>query len=270
MEPEVFERFRRIIYDKSGIVLSEEKRSLLASRIQKRLRAKQLDSEAQYLEIVESDLSGEELVGLIDAISTNTTYFWREPAHFEALGEILAEYKAMGKSKLRIWCAASSTGQEPYILAMEVLEHFSGAKVDARILATDVSTKVLKIAQQGLYSDEEVSKLPADKLKRFFMHPSDPQAQAKHQWQVSPELQQLVLFKQLNLVVHPYPLKGPIDIIFCRNVLIYFDIPTRQGVIDECYRLLPTGGYMFLSLSESLLGIEHRFEKVSTSVYQKV
>ena len=186
MEPAVFERFREIIYQKSGIVLSAEKKSLLVSRIQKRLRERGLKCEAQYLEVIELDLAGTELVKLIDAISTNTTYFWREPEHFKILGDILESYKTIGKSQARIWCAASSSGQEPYILAMEVLEHMPPPRFDVKILATDVSTKVLKIAQAGIYSDEEVSKLPAEKRNKFLEKlPADGSSDSA-KWRVSP------------------------------------------------------------------------------------
>lgn len=263
MENIVFERFRDIIYKKSGITLNADKKTLLASRIQKRLRSLNLADESSYLEIIETDASGDELTELIDAISTNTTYFWREAEHFEALAKIFEAWKKEGKTKIRIWCAASSTGEEPYTLAMEVLEHLN-TKCDVKILATDVSTKVLRIAQNGVYSAQAVSKLPAEKRSRFFRQFSD-----NNKLVVSDEIRKLVLFKQLNLVNFPYPLKGPIDIIFCRNVMIYFDLATRQKLVDEFSRLLAPGGLLFLSLSESLIGIQHAFSKDGTSIYKK-
>lgn len=269
MEPHVFERYRQLIYRKSGIVLSPEKKSLLASRIQKRIRAHGLSSEAEYLNVIETDATAAELVHLIDAISTNTTYFWREPEHFQLLGQILKDWRAQGRNKVRIWCAAASTGQEPYTLAMEALENMQGPKFDVKILATDVSTKVLKIAREGIYDEPDVAKLPSTKQSRFFTKLPLASDRLESQCQVSQELANLILFKQLNLIEFPYPIKTSLDIIFCRNVMIYFDVKTRQQIVDECARLLAPGGLLFLSLSESLLGITHNLQKYGTSVYQK-
>lgn len=269
MNQEVFHRLRDIIYTRSGIVLKEEKRSLLENRIQKRLKVWDFQSATDYLEVIESDLEGEELVHLIDAISTNTTYFWREPLHFEVFSRLLEIYKNEGRSDLSIWCAASSTGQEPYTLAMEAHEHLSNSLVRFRLLATDVSTRVLEIAQSGEYREEEVSKLPPIKRQQYFQRLASRESSLNSVWRVIEPIKSLVLFKRLNLVTFPYPLKGPIDIIFCRNVMIYFDVKTRQKIISEFERLLTPGGYLFLSLSESLLGIEHTLEKFETSVYRK-
>jgi chemotaxis protein methyltransferase CheR len=266
MESQTFERFQKIIYDNSGIVLAPEKKTLLSSRIQKILRNKAISSEAEYLEIIELDASGEELKVLIEAISTNTTYFWREAEHFNTFASILLDWSKNGKTKFRIWCAAASTGQEPYTLAMEVIENLP-KNLDVKILATDVNTHVLRVAKTGFYSNEETSKLPAEKRKRFFK--IDPTGET-NDLQITEELMQLVTFRQLNLVQFPYKLNGPLDIIFCRNVMIYFDLKTRQKIIDEFYRLIPIGGYLFLSLAESLIGIDHSFKKLTSSVYQKL
>lgn len=269
MEQLVFNRFRDIIYTKSGIVLSPEKKSLLESRIQKRLKVKGLTDASQYLRIIELDLNGEELVHLIDSVSTNTTFFWREAEHFQVFGEILDTYKKEQRTDISIWCAASSTGQEPYTLAMEAIDHTRTSNMKTRILATDVSVRVLESAITGEYSEEEVSKLPNEKRHKFFTKIRALNGTKHPSWSVNDPVRQLVLFKKLNLVNFPYPLKGPMDVIFCRNVMIYFDIKTRQKIINEFHRLLSPGGFLFLSLSESLLGIEHSFTKFSTSVFRK-
>lgn len=269
MERDVFARFRDLIHETSGIVLSQEKQSLLTSRIQKRLRERGLSSESEYLEIIETDATGYELVQLIDSISTNTTYFWRESDHFRVLGEIFDQWRSAGKSKVLIWCAAASMGQEPYTLAMESIEHLPAPQFEVKILATDVSTRVLDIARAGRYAGKDVSKLPADKRRKFFTELPIETGQLEPDWQVNSEVSNHILFKKLNLIEFPYPMKAPLDIIFCRNVMIYFDVKTRQRIIDECSRILAPGGFLFLSLSESLLGITHSLTKYNTSVYQK-
>ena len=268
MQQAIFNRFRNIIYERSGIVLSEEKKSLLSSRIQKRIRDNNLENELQYLEIIELDMSGSELTELIDAISTNTTYFWREAEHFQILGDIFKMWSKAGKTKYRIWCAASSTGQEPYILAMLMREHLK-TQMDLKILATDVSTRVLKIAHAGIYSAEDVAKLPSNLRTKYFLPLHAENGQDSQKLQVAQPLRDITVFKKLNLVEFPYPLKGPIDIIFCRNVMIYFDLTTRRQIINEFQKLLAPGGFLFLSLSESLLGIEHSLQKYGISVFQR-
>lgn len=269
MDNQTFDRFRDIIYERCGIVLSSEKQALLSSRIQKRLRARGLANERAYLEIIEIDASGEELIQLIDAISTNTTYFWREFEHFELFANILNEWKSQNKASYRIWCAASSFGQEPYTLAMQVCEVLSARNNNVRILATDISTKALKRAQDGIYADEDIKKLPQHLRQKYFSQVAGEEDALFTQWEVNRELRSLLLFKRLNLVEYPYPLKGPLDVIFCRNVMIYFDVPTRQKIIDEMCRVLAPGGYLFLSLSESLLGIQHQLDRAGPSVFRK-
>jgi chemotaxis protein methyltransferase CheR len=263
MDPQTFSRLREIVYQRSGISLSSDKETLLRSRLQKRLRTLGLSNESQYLQIVETDLDGAELLQLIDAVATNTTYFWREPEHFTVFGEYLSELKGRGQRRFRIWCAASSSGEEPYTLAMEVHQRLGG--LDAKILATDISNKILLQAQEGIYSSESINNLPADKRRCF----QRIKFGEEDRWKILPAIQGLVTFRKLNLVEHPYPLSGPLDVIFCRNVMIYFDRPTRQKIINDFARLLAPGGLLFLSLSESLLGLEHDLERADTSVFRR-
>lgn len=266
MEQRVFERFRDIIYRESGIVLPPEKLPLLQNRIQKRLKALKIASEGEYLNIIEVDVSGEELIHLIDAISTNVTHFYREAGHFETLRTLLASWKNK-KNEVRIWCAAASSGEEPYTIAFEASEAIDQRNCSFKILATDICTKVLETAVEGVYTDKCVSTVP-QAIKTKYM--SKQVSNDETFWKVKPEIASHLVFKKLNLVKFPYPLNGPIDIIFCRNVMIYFDKPTRTRIIAEFTRLLAPGGYLILSHSENLLGIENNLEKMGASVFQKI
>ena len=262
MELSTFESFRKIVYRECGIVLTQEKLPLLSNRIHKRLLALGLDTEDEYLKIIEVDLDGSELVHLIDAVSTNVTFFYREEAHFTKLREILAEWKQ--KVQIRIWCAAASSGEEPYTLAFEALETL-GPDFNFKILATDVCTKVLQKAVAGCYSDTAVQKIP-DIIKKKYLTPASRRSPG---WEINESVQKKILFKHLNLIHFPYPLKGSLNVIFCRNVMIYFDSPTRERIVTEFTRLLAPGGYLFLSHSENLLNINHSLEKLSASIYRK-
>ncbi len=267
MEMGVFARFRQIIYERSGIVLTDQKKALLASRIQKRLRARGIQNESDYLQIIETDASGEELIHLINAISTNTTYFWREPQHFAIVSTEFARMRSEGKKRLRIWCAASSTGEEPYTLAMLMHQHFCSPSSEAHILATDVSTKALVTAIEGVYSSEDAQKLP-ENLRQKYLSPAQGSSSGGGM-RVNDEVRHLLTFKKLNLVEFPYPLSGPVDIIFCRNVMIYFDTATRQKIVAQFERILAPAGLLFISLSESLLGISHSLARYQPSVYRR-
>lgn len=266
MEAVIFEKLRSLIERESGIHLTDEKRTLLSNRVQKRLRALNLPSVERYMEIIELDVSGEELVQLIDVVSTNVTYFWREHEHFEKLSRVLREYEQQGKHKIRIWCAASSSGEEPYGIAMVAQGSLRTAGCDFKILATDICTKVLRKAVVGRYQEKQLEKLPAELRQRYL---SKIETDDELCWEVAQPIKNMVLFKKLNLSQFPYPLKGPLDIIFCRNVMIYFDLPLRQKIAEEFFRLLAPGGLLFLSLSENLLGFPHRFQSYSPAVFQK-
>ncbi len=261
MDQQTFGKFRDLIYRESGITLGEEKVSLLTNRLAKRVRELQLRSEAEYFQILETDLSGEELVSLLNSISTNTTFFYREERHFEVFRECLRE-RARQHKDLKVWCAASSTGEEPYTLAFEVLETLGASAPTTRILATDISTKVLQQAVQGRYPGEALAKIPPKIADKYVAEEGD-------ECVIKQAPRDLLLFKRLNLMSTPYPLRGPIDIIFCRNVMIYFDLQARQKVVNEMYRLLAPGGYFFISHSESLLSVASKFERVDSSVFRK-
>ena len=266
MNSRIFNGFRDIIYQSSGICLTEDKIHLLSNRIFKRMRVLGLDDPAKYLQLVKDDASGEELTSLLNAISTNVTHFFREAEHFDRLNQILAEHEASKKKELRIWCAAASTGEEPYTLAITVAEALDLAAIDFKLLGTDINIEVLQKAKRGIYTDAQVTKIPPYLRTRYFLKQKEG---SELVWAIKPELQHYMRFSQLNLVNFPYPLKNPVDIIFCRNVLIYFDIETREKVINELARNLVPEGYLFLSRSENMLGIKHEFECLSGSVYRK-
>ncbi len=264
METKTFEAFRSIIYQESGIVLQDEKKALLSNRIQKRMRHFGLEKESEYLNIIELDVAGEELQFLIDAISTNVTSFYREASHFVRLRQILDEWKG-SKKEISIWCAAASSGEEPYTIAFESLHSLSSQQT-LRILASDICTDVLETALQGLYTAPQCATIPAQIRESFMDHLT---ADGKSFYAVRPQVKELILFKKLNLVRFPYPLKGPLDIIFCRNVMIYFDKVTRAKIVAEFERLLRPGGYLFISHSENLIGLEHNLTNLGSSLLQK-
>jgi len=265
MEETTFQAFKSLIYRESGINLKADKKQLLSARIQKRLRELGLRDPGAYLEIVETDLSGSELTTLLDAVSTNVTFFYREPSHFDFLNQRLKEWRARGKKRARIWCAASSSGQEPYTLAICAREMLDLKVTDLKILATDLSTKVLRQALRGVYPRIEIEKVPSIIAKKYFYESDEEPGHVE----VSDDLRSLLTFRQLNLVHHPFPMNGPFDFIFCRNVMIYFDITVRQAIVNEFARLIPIGGYLILSHSESLLGIDAPFERLQNSMYRR-
>jgi len=266
LENNIFEEFRELIYKESGISLSLDKKPLLENRIGRRLRALGVASHSEYLKIIETDHSGEELINLIDVVSTNVTFFYREPAHFEVLSTILEGYKAENRNKVRIWCAAASSGEEPWTLAMTAAEHLNLQKTDLKILATDICTTVLKKAIAGQYQENQLEKVP-NKLKNKYFHKIS--SEDGESWSVNDNLRELLLYRKLNLAKFPYPLKSQVNIIFIRNVMIYFKKELRQLIINQMYPMLAPGGYLFLSHSENLLGIDHKLKTVQTAVFRK-
>lgn len=261
-----FDAFRELVYGRAGIVLGEGKQALVGSRIGKRMRQLGLERFPDYLDWVKGDGGEEEMVQLLDAISTNVTSFFREPEHFEFLAARLAEWRQSGRQRLRIWCAAASSGEEPYTLAMTVRNADPAPGCDAKILATDISTKVLKVAMEGVYPAAKIEALPAGFAQRFFERVGGRQSPS---WSARPELRELLRFARLNLALPPFPMRGPMDFIFCRNVMIYFDNPVRQRLLGEFYRLLAPGGYLIVGHSESLTGLTGDFRVVRPSIYRK-
>ncbi len=271
MEPVLFQRFCDIAHDLAGIKIREGKESLVSARVSKRLRALKLDSPEEYMDYLVSDDSGQEIVQFLDVITTNFTSFYREPDHFELLERLIRSRLGQGRQRIRIWCAASSSGEEPWSMAVTLAEALRdhGGPVDARILATDISTRVLAEARAGVYPAARVRPVSRERLLRWFERVGHRDS-AGERWSVKPELRQYVLYKRLNLSVVPFPMQGPIDAIFCRNVMIYFDQPVRQRLIAEMDRLLTTGGLLCIGHTETLTGIAHGMRILKPSVYQKV
>ncbi len=259
MEAKTFERLRTIIFDNAGINLDSTKESLLVTRLRKRLKALELSTEKEYLEILESDATGTELINLINVISTNTTYFFREADHFAHYEKLLQTYTS--RREVRIWCAAASTGEEPYTLAM-IAHTILGTK--ARILATDISTTALSKATNGVYPLDQVKPIPTVLRKKYF-HEDETAGQAT----VSETLKKMILFGRHNLSQFPYTLRGELDIIFCRNVMIYFDTNLREKIAQEMYRMLRPGGYLYIAHAESFSGLKHSFQSDGPSIYFK-
>jgi chemotaxis protein methyltransferase CheR len=272
LSTQLFHQFSQLVYQQCGINLHEGKRELLQARLNKRLRATGVQSYQDYYRFVTSPDNQAEIIQFLDCISTNLTYFFREPKHFEfleqvAMPELLASKRTTGNTRIRLWSAACSTGEEPYSLAMCVLPHLSEAeKRDFRILGTDISTRVLEIARKGLYAKDRVGKVPGGLRKQFFQRRDG--ADGEVYYEVAPALKQTVVFRRLNLKER-YPFSGPFDYIFCRNVMIYFDKATQQELIQNMAGYLSPGGYLFVGHSESLTGLQHSLNYVRPSVYQK-
>lgn len=261
MRDQDFNRFCEIAYHKAGIRIREGKESLVSSRVSKRLRALRLPDECSYLKFLEADDSGEELIQFLDAITTNFTSFFRESVHFEILENYLKVRYNRGQRKFRLWCAASSTGEEPYSLALTVREVL-GDDCDVRILCTDISTKVLEIAKKGEYEKEKIKEIPSSKLNKYFKR-------TDRGFLAGEELKQILTFKRLNLATPPFPMKGPLDAVFCRNVMIYFDRPVRQRLVLAIDQLLAPGAMLFIGHTETLTGIKSSLVIQQPSIYRK-
>lgn len=266
MEQRIFERFRDIIYEKSGISLNEKKVALVSSRIAKRMRTLGFEEHRQYLEHVLADTSGEEIVQLLDVISTNVTHFFREAEHFDLVAQEVNACLSKGQRRFRFWSAGCSSGEEPYTLAMTLKEVCNGNSVDLKILATDISTRILSRCIQGRYEKRKLEQVPTLLRDKYFVKNGRGDDAV---FEVSASLKNMVVFKRLNLSVVPFPMHGPMDAIFCRNVMIYFDNDVRKRLLEEFYRLLKPGGYLYVGHAESLTGMLSGFRSVKPSVYVK-
>ena len=263
-----FEALRILVKQITGIHLSDQKRELVYGRLARRLRALQLRSFAEYREILSQD-GGQEIAELCNAITTNLTAFFREPHHFEYLREqVLLPLAAdpAGDRRLRIWSAGCSTGEEPYSIAMTVLEAIPDLRRwDIRILATDLDSEVLQRGQRGVYAADRVRGLSPQRIARFFTPRQERDGAC---FQVSAEVASLITFKQLNLM-HPLPMKGPLQAIFCRNVIIYFDKDTQRDLFARISRLQRPGQLLFLGHSESLFKVSEEYSLIGRTVHRR-
>jgi chemotaxis protein methyltransferase CheR len=266
MESSLFRKFCAIAYEKAGIHLGDGKESLVTARIGKRMRALGIESHREYYEHLTSDRTGQELTMFLDAISTNFTHFLREPDHFDLLTREVHRRASAGQRSLTFWSAASSSGEEPYSMALTILDALDGHDMPFRILATDISTKVLDKAIEGSYEASKVEPLSRAQRAKYFLHHN---GDGGGTYEIKPEVKAHLVFKRINLSQPPFPMKGPFDMIFCRNVMIYFDREVRSRLIDDVIRLLAPDGLLVVGHSESLAGIGANLDTISPSVYRR-
>lgn len=257
-----FEQIRKLIYERAGISLSPIKRDMVYSRVARRLRATGLRSFEAYLKLLEQGEPAE-LEAFTNSLTTNLTSFFREEHHFPMLKEHLRS--RMKKGAITIWCSASSTGEEPYSIAMTVAELFGGIPNNVKILASDLDTNVLDKARQGLYPLDRTAKIPEDLLRKYFIQGSGTQAGFAR---VRPELQTMLSFRKINLLDPIWPMRGPFDAIFCRNVMIYFDKPTQHNILQKFVPLLAEDGVLFAGHSESFHHAADLFKLRHKTVYE--
>lgn len=256
-----FERVRALIYQRAGIALAESKQEMVYSRLARRLRATGIRSFQAYLDGLESKPDTDEWEAFTNALTTNLTSFFREEHHFP----ILAEHVRNSKEPVTIWCSASSTGEEPYSIAMTLCEALGPQASQAHIVATDIDTNVLATGANGIYPTERVERLSPERIKRFFLRGKGAQEGLVR---VRPELRQMVTFKQLNLLSDNWPVKGPFDAIFCRNVMIYFDKPTQGKILNRFVPLMKPDALLFAGHSENFLYVSDAFKLRGKTVYE--
>ena len=265
---EDFEALRRLVKELTGINLTDQKRELVYGRLARRLRALHLRTFAEYRDLLAGD-GGKEISEFCNAITTNLTSFFRESHHFDYLREHVLQARAAartGSRRLRIWSAGCSTGEEPYSLAMTVLEAIPDLRTwDIKILATDLDSDVLAKAQRGIYAPDRVRPLGPQRLSRFFVERRGKDGPV---YEVAPDLTSLITFRQLNLM-HSLPMKGPLDVIFCRNVVIYFDKDTQRELFARVSHLQRPGDLLFLGHSESLFKVSESYTPIGKTIYRR-
>ena len=261
-----FEFIRDIVGERTGIVLSDHKENMVYGRLTRRIRQLQLTSFREYLALLH-DSEGTELIEFTNALTTNLTAFFREPHHFDFLAQTVIPPLLAKRSnrRLRIWSAGCSTGEEPYSLAMvlcEAIQNIQGW--DVKILATDLDSNVVAKGKQGIYSTERINGISKARQTRWFSKDFTNREQVL----VDERLQRLITFKQLNLL-HPWPMKGPFDVIFCRNVIIYFNKDTQRKLFDRYADMLAPDGYLFVGHSETLHNVTDRFNLLGKTIYAR-
>lgn len=259
--PRDFERVRALIHKNAGIALAESKQEMVYSRLARRLRATGIRSFQAYLDELESRPDSDEWEAFTNALTTNLTSFFREAHHFP----ILAEHVRHAKEPILVWCSASSTGEEPYSIAMTLCEALGSLTPPAHIIATDIDTNVLATAANGIYAIDRLDKMSPERAKRFFLRGKGEQAGLVR---VRPELRQMVTFKQLNLLGSDWPISGPFDAVFCRNVMIYFDKPTQGKILARFAPLMKPDALLFAGHSENFLYVSDAFKLRGKTVYE--
>jgi chemotaxis protein methyltransferase CheR len=264
-----FERVRGLIYQKAGISLADSKQEMVYSRLARRLRATGIASFVTYLDSLEAGRMDGEWESFTNALTTNLTSFFREAHHFPLLAEhalkVRRQHSSGQMSNLTVWCSASSTGEEPYSIAMTLCEAFNTLTPPVTIVATDIDTNVLATAGAGVYPLERVDKLETERLRRFFLKGKGSQEGLVR---VRPELRNLVTFKQLNLLSDAWPVQGPFDVIFCRNVMIYFDKATQRRILSRFVPLMKPDALLFAGHSENFLYVSDALRLRGKTVYE--
>ena len=265
-----FKSFKKLIYDLAGIALADSKEVMVQSRLAKRLRALGLESYSDYWQLLSRGDRPDEITNFINALTTNKTDFFREKHHFDflmstAFPEIQKRAAEGGQKKVRIWCSASSTGEEPYTIAISVREFFgTDPNWDIRILASDIDTEVLRTAAAGVYPIDRFSVVPHQIIKRYFEHDTEA---GDSIYRAKSTLRDLITFRQINLQQAEWPINTSFDVIFCRNVMIYFDAQTQSALVDHFSKVLRSDGYLMIGHSESLLSHTDRFRSLGNTVY---
>jgi chemotaxis protein methyltransferase CheR len=270
-----FNRLSEFIHNECGIKMPASKKTMLQARLQKRLRALRMPSMSEYCNYLFSPAGIEnELINMIDVVTTNKTDFFREPKHFDymvqkALPELMAGKGVGIRHKLMVWSAGCSTGEEPYTISMilsDFVDKYPVFKFDFLILATDISTRVLDVAKRAIYDNEKVAPVPPEMKKNYLLRGKNDK---KGQVRIVPELRNVVKFRRLNFLEGNFGMREPMDIIFCRNVIIYFDRATQEKLMNRFCQQLSPGGYIFIGHSETLHGLDVPLAQVAPTVYRK-
>lgn len=260
-----FNKIAALAYEKFGLELKKGKEDLVSARLGKQIRAGSFRSFSDYYDHLLADQTGEALTNMIDALTTNHTSFFREKAHFDFLtSEVLPLWKS--KSRIRIWSAACSSGEEPYTILMTLGEALGPSGLErVEVLATDISTRVLDMAQRAVYPDERFRDVPRSVLSRYLLR---GEGKAAGHYRLKPSLVSRVQFRRMNLIER-FPSLPSFDVIFCRNVMIYFDRDTQETLVNRLTAFLEPGGYLFIGHAESLTGIEHGLEYIRPAIYRR-
>ena len=264
-----FAFIRQLAKERTGIELGDHKKEMIYSRIVRRIRALQMTSFRQYCAYLEENTE-DELTPFMNAITTNLTSFFREPHHFEFLTKtVLPELKRKNAAakRIRIWSAGCSTGEEPYSIAITLQQALGSERWDARILATDLDTNVVNHGRNGIYVQDRVAGMDQELLKKYFQVQRSNRRE-DDKFRVKDSVRELIKFNQLNLL-ETWPMKGPFDVIFCRNVVIYFSKETQRALFDRYAEILAPNGYLFIGHSESLHGVSKRFEPLGRTIYRR-
>jgi len=266
-----FQKFQELVYQRAGINLHQGKKQLVQARLGKIIRREGLRSFEAYYQQVLKDETGNKLVELLDRISTNHTFFFREQDHLDRLSnlilpDILESEGVKDSNEIRIWSAGCSSGEEPYSIAIQIVEHGNlPPGMHLKILATDLSTKVVTIAEQGVYKAEKLKNVPMNLIRKYFQEGS---GKATGYYRVASRIRSLITFRKFNLM-DPFPFRKQFDVIFCRNVMIYFDKQIQQQVVDKFYQYVKPGGYFIVGHSESLSGVKHQYKYIMPTIYKK-